>query len=909
MSFGGLTFLAPLTLLGLLLLPLIWWILRVTPPAPKKEIFPPLRILKDVVTDEQTPDSTPLWLLLFRILLGAIIAVALARPILQQNEGINTTRPLTLIIDDSWDAAPNWAAMTKEATAKIADARRKNVNVMLVTTAQPDEAIKFAPAQDAIRAIKGLRPKALPPQRARVAKLISKIDISKSDAVWLSSGVDFGQADELAQALKPANQTLRLDPLSELSVVMPSELRETADGFSTSWQRVDANGLRTSEVIASAADGRVIGRADLSFAPGSNSAEAKFILPAELRARISALRVNNVNSAGAVKLLDDSWGRPLIGVVTPAKDTVSPLLSEPFYTKSALSPFADIFEGALDDLLPLEPSIIIMPDVARTITEPLKDYVDNGGLLIRFAGEKLAERPDGLLPVALRGGGRALGGALTWEDPQRLAPFANESPFFGLAVPDDITVNRQVMAEPGIETDTKTWARLEDGSPIVTSAVRGSGRIVLFHVTAGPQWSNLPVGGLYVEMLRRILPLARAARSNDVNATGDWVAERVLSGFGRLESPPIDAASLADETFAETKITPQTLPGFYRQGSRRQALNTINEPGALKAIGAQSGLTLGAYGKTKDRTLGGILLGIALAMLALDALFALLASGRLSYLIPRIGKAAAGLIIASFFFAAPQESLAQDRNLGPATALHLGYIKTGDSRIDRMSDAALESLSTQLTARTTIEPEGARGLNPETDDLVFYPFLYWPVTRDAQALSEKANANLNAYMAGGGTIVFDTQDEGERTLRGSAPHPGLTTLTQGLDVPSLTQLPENHVMTKSFYLLQSFPGRWANGPVWVDKNTQGQARDGVSSVILTSNDWAAGWALDEDGNDLAELEKDIPRQREFAMRSGVNLAMYALSGNYKADQVHAAALIERLGGAKAAPRDLGKETP
>ena len=186
MSFGGLTFLAPLTLFGLLLLPLIWWILRVTPPAPKKQIFPPLRILKDVVTDEQTPDSTPLWLLLFRIVLSAIIAVALARPILQQNEGI-TTRPLTLIIDDSWDAAPNWAAMTKEASAKIADSRRKNVEVMLVTTAQPDEAIKFAPAQDALRAIKRLRPKALPPQREAAAKLISKIDISKSDAVWLSS--------------------------------------------------------------------------------------------------------------------------------------------------------------------------------------------------------------------------------------------------------------------------------------------------------------------------------------------------------------------------------------------------------------------------------------------------------------------------------------------------------------------------------------------------------------------------------------------------------------------------------------------------------------------------------------------------------------------------------------------------
>ena len=527
---------------------------------------------------------------------------------------------------------------------------------------------------------------------------------------------------------------------------------------------------------------------------------------------------------------------------------------------------------------------------------------------MRFAGEKLAERPDELLPVALRSGGRALGGALTWEDPQRLAPFTTESPFFGLDISDEITVNRQVMAEPGIETDTKTWARLEDGSPIVTSDSRKLGRVVLFHVTAGPDWSNLPLGGLYVNMLRRILPLARSTPSQTQDSSGDWVAERVLNGFGRLESPPIEAASIADADFADVPISAQNPPGYYRQGSRRQALNTVRNPETLSSIGSQSGVTTADYGLTEDRTLGGWLLGIALFMLALDAFFALAASGRLAYLKPRL-KAGAAILIIGAFCSVSYDSVAQDRNLTAATTLHLGYVLTGNGRIDDMSDAAMEGLATQLTARTTIEPAGATGVNPETDDLVFYPFLYWPVTRDAAPLSDKANENLNAYMAGGGTLVFDTQDEGDRVLRGNAPHPGLTAITEKLDVPALIQLPEDHVMTKSFYLLQNFPGRWANGAVWVDKNTQGVARDGVSSVILTSNDWAAGWALDADGNELTELEKDIPRQREMAMRSGVNLAMYALSGNYKADQVHAAALIERLGRTVNEPRDLGSDEP
>ena len=905
MTLGPITFLAPLVLLGLLALPIIWWILRVTPPSPKKETFPPLRILKDVVTEEETPDSTPLWLLLFRILLGAILAIALARPILQQTEGI-TTRPLTLIIDDGWDAAPNWTNVIREAEAKITDARRKNVDVLLMTTITPSTDAKFKPAEDALKAVKSLRPKALPSNRETLAKVLDNADISSSEVVWLSSGVNFGQADALSNVLKTAAKAVRLDPIGEASIIMPGEIRETPDGFKSVWHRPNSSGLRNLEIIASGKDGRVIGRADISFTPGASRAEAEFKLPSELRSRVSTLRANGVSSAGSVTLLDDSWGRPLIGVVTPPKDIANPLLSEPFYTKTALTPYADIFEGTLEDLLPLSPSVIIMPDIARTINKDIKEYVETGGLLLRFAGEKLAERPDELLPVVLRSGGRALGGALTWEDPQRLATFTTESPFFSLAIPDDITVKRQVMAEPGIETDTKTWARLEDGSPVVTSSTQGLGRIVLFHVTAGPEWSNLPVGGLYVNMLRRILPLARAAPSRNQDSSGDWVAERVLNGFGRLETPPIESASIPEAGFADIKISPQHLPGLYRQGARRRALNTIKVPQDLKAIGSQSGISISDYGRTKDRTIGGLLLGAALLMLALDALFALMSSGRLSYLKPKLSRGLATLLIASFIVM-PLDTSAQDKNLEAATALHLAYIKTGNGRLDRMSEVALESLARQLTIRTTIEPEGAKGINPETDDLVFYPFLYWPVTRDAQPLSDKANANLNSYMAGGGTIVFDTQDEGDRVLRGSEPHPGLTVLTEKLDIPALTKTPEDHVLTKSFYLIQTYPGRWANGAVWVDRDTNGAARDGVSSVILTSNDWAAGWALDEDGNELAEIEKDIPRQREMSIRAGVNVAMYALSGNYKADQVHAAALIERLGRQNRKPRDLGTD--
>jgi len=846
LALGPVTFLAPMALLGLLLLPLIWWVLRVTPPQPKKADFPPLQILADVMTEEETPNSTPLWLLLFRLLLATLLAVALAQPILG-GKSEQTNQPLVLVIDDGWDAAANWSNVLKEAEARITKARRANVDVLMLTSTSVEETKGFVPAQEALMRIKTLSPKALYPERGKIAQRLAEFDISNAEAVWLSSGLDFGQASQLGQSLKEADMAKHLAPISTSRAILPGFVSETADGFRAEWINPSAD-LRKAEVTAHDRSGTIVARGEINFTPSNKSAEVEFELPADLRNRVAALRIAGIASAGSVKLLDDSWGRPLVGVLTPGKDNASPLLSEPFYAEKALSPYADVFTGTLETLLPLAPSIIIMPDAARIEGEALTDFVETGGLLIRFAGTKLAERSDSLLPVLLRAGDRALGGALTWEEPQTLAPFSRESPFFGLPIPDDIFVNQQVMAEPGAQTDAATWARLQDGAPIVTSNSKGLGRIVLFHVTAGPEWSNLAIGGLYVDMLRRLLPLAN------------------------------------------------------------------NRPEDVSVIKPMSGVTEIAYSGRSERTLGGLLLSLVLIMVAIDVFFSLTSSGRIGYLKPKLARSS--LAIALAFFMVTPDALAQSTNendstfaIDDALSLHLAYVKTGNRDIDALTEAGLETLVLALTQRTTIEPSGVRGVNPETDPLIFYPFLYYAVERDAQPLSDTAASALNAYMASGGTIVFDTRDQGDRALLGTNTHPGLTAITSSLDIPQIGPVPEDHVINKAFYLIDSYPGRWANGTVWVDKDRNGTARDGVTSVIIGANDWAAAWAIDNGGQGLITLERDMPRQREFAMRFGVNLAMYTLSGNYKSDQVHAAALIERIGTRDRLPQNLGRELP
>jgi hypothetical protein len=163
-------------------------------------------------------------------------------------------------------------------------------------------------------------------------------------------------------------------------------------------------------------------------------------------------------------------------------------------------------------------------------------------------------------------------------------------------------------------------------------------------------------------------------------------------------------------------------------------------------------------------------------------------------------------------------------------------------------------------------------------------------------------------MKQGGMIIFDTRDFGQGvpfgfSMRGSDGGTALQRLLGRLDIPRLEPVPEDHVLTKSFYLLRSFPGRWDGGQLWVeagmndslDEGRKARRADGVSSILVTSNDFAAAWAMDDRGRPLYPTVPGGESQREMAYRTGINIVMYALTGNYKADQVHVPALLERLG--------------
>jgi hypothetical protein len=923
LTIGSLGIAAPWMLLGLIALPVIWWLLRVTPPAPHRVVFPAIRLLFGLRQTEESSARTPWWLMALRLLIAALIVLALADPILNPGSRLRGDGPLLLVIDDDWSAAPNWQDRLVTVDDILGQAERQRRPVALLTTAPHADGTLpritgLMPADEAKGLVDGLAPKPWrADHRAALDALVELPFPLPAEVVWLSNGIaeagnsvtrDMGERMSIIGPLtvitdEPARRAVVLDPPAGIGATLQLQIRRPGGAASTA--AVDV------QVRASGDQGQLLDRIPARFEAGASEATATFDLPPETRNRIVRLEIEGERSAASVVLLDERWRRRPVGLVSGgAIESQQPLLSDVFYLDRALEPFSEVKRGTLGELLENRYAVIALADVGQVVAADrpaLESWLENGGVLVRFAGPKLADTSDDLLPVRLRSGTRLLGGALTWSTPAKLGAFPEGSPFAGLPLPDEIRVLRQVLAEPDLDLSGKTWARLEDGTPLVTAARRGNGWLVLFHVTANTEWSDLPLSGLFVEMLRRMVGLSQGVAGTQSAATIPPLA--TLDGLGRLGTPPAGTLAATSEVFDEGRVGPSHPPGYYGTQDSRRALNLAAALGRYESLDALPGSpTRATYAASGELNLLPWLLLVATLMILIDMVASFILRGQLR--LRRIG--AAGLVLVALVSLAtvPRDARAQTDQANDAIALsatletRLAYVITGNAQVDGMSEAGMLGLSDVLRRRTAIEPGDPIGVDVETDELVFYPLLYWPIDPSQRDLSDAALARIDSFMKTGGTIVFDTRDQQNVELnattfsRGpSSDGPGVRRLREllgKLDMPPLSPVPEDHVLTKAFYLMRDFPGRYAGGVVWVE-NEAGAANDGVSSIIVGSNDWASAWAIDAEGRYLASPVPGGTQQREMAFRFGVNLVMYAYTGNYKADQVHVPAILERLG--------------
>lgn len=638
LTLGPLGFAAPWVLVAALALPALWFLLRAVPPRPREIVFPGTALLVGLADPTPVSQRTPWWLLMLRLAAVAAAILALAGPVWRPAPRAAGDGPLLVLMDAGWAAAPGWSQAQARAqdTLSAAESAGRPVALWLADgQGGRGDGPVFAEAATAIASLRAAVPQ--PWQTRYPADPAAFLAGAPQgfQTLWLADGLDHPGRGPLLAALAGRGAVTVVPPQRILRslALAPGEaaaltLAVTAPG-------------PLPQILALGPDPQGVPRELARLTPpdpeGATRVTVPIDLPPELRNRVTRFVIEGEASAGAVVMADDRVRRRKVALVGDARATEGQALLSPLhYLRQALASSADVIEGGLSDVLPAAPDVILLVDVPPGAeTAALSDWVQTGGLLIRFAGPRLAASPDlaadALLPVRLRPGGRDAGGALSWGDPRGLAPFSADGPFAGLAIPPDVTVRAQLLPEPDPDLPARTLAALSDGTPLVTRAAQGDGQIVLIHTTANAEWSNLALSGLFVGMLDRLVQTAgrQALAVSDTAEAPHWTAETVIDGFGRPQPPgalaPVPAAAFADGP------GPGAPAGVYAAGERRAALNA----GGPMAVATWPGAVVETGATQPGRRLGGVLLALAAAMLAADALGSAAIAGR------RRGRAAA----------------------------------------------------------------------------------------------------------------------------------------------------------------------------------------------------------------------------------------------------------------------------
>jgi hypothetical protein len=888
---ANLVFMNGWALAAMAALPLLWYLLRVTPPAPRRVQIPSARFLEGLIPENQTATHTPWWILFLRMLTAALVLAALAHPVYNPAELLPPAPSIRIVIDNSWAAARTWDDEMKAAEDILTRAGREKKEIYLLTTAPApgkDESESFGPmsAAQALSVLKGLKPQPWSAANAQIAKkLQEEARQNNIYSFWLSHGLDEGGGKTLADILSRQGGLRVFAPSENYTPLLLSSVTKTGIKFDATL--IAAHVLSPGAPLflqAVSESGQILDRQAVKIGKDEQTATATFSIPGTLHNQVSQIRIEGQKGAGALYILDNRFERRLVGIAGTAEDNeTKPFIEDIYYLKRALEPYADIESGNITDILKKKPAMIILPDIGAMPAETLgalEQWVRKGGLLLRFAGPNMTQAAGGsfLVPVPLRAGERTLEGTLSWKKPAKLAPFADTSPFYGITLHEDLAVRRQILADPTQDLEEKTWAALDDGTPLITADRLGDGLLVMVHTGATPEWSDLALSGVYVEILQRLAAMAGNFKDTDKNTGGVLQPLRVYDGFGASHAPESWVMPLQPGNTTTNSTHP---PGLYGDSGVQTALNLGDHVARIKALDIPSD----SYGGQRELDLRAPLLCAALLLLLADWLIMTVMAIGLQ------GFARLSCFALVFFSVSAQAQSIDD--IKYADGLYLAYIRSGDAALDALSQKGLENLRDVLIRRTSAEPDGVVGLDPETDTLVFFPLLYWPISDNQKDLSATALQKIQHYIDHGGTILFDTRETGTalHSLNRGGNSETLRRLIGGLNIPPLEPIPKDHVLARSFYLIESFPGRYDTGALWVETNST-RGRDGVSSVIIGTNDWAGAWAADRGAH--ATLNGGTHSQ-ELSYRFGINVVMYALTGNYKADQVHVPHILERLG--------------
>lgn len=912
---------SPLYLLFLLLLPALWWLIRALPPRPKEQIFPPTFLLSQLRPQQNDAANIPLWLLILRICALTCLIITFSGPVIlpAQQKDISGQK-LVLIVDNGWASYAHWNDRLKSLQALAESSIRSHGHVTILLTARNENGEWPTPItpmqQEELQTfLLKIHPQNWSVDRLALAQHLSSPEMTallhNAHVIFLSDSLKEGHEDALDAPLSLADNVEDIRwPSCDIITLRP--LPKTKN------EKFIAETLPGCASIPISLQG-------LNLSPNGHfntiyhwnaqtNRPFKASLPHELSLPLNALKIEHIPAPEGIYLLNATQNQASIGLIHLTGDN-EPLTGSAFYLARAIKNFNTLQINDLPHLLKESLSLLIAPD--GTITDKNKkdilEWVQKGGMLLRFSGPLLAQEniaddinaQENLIPVPLLHGQRQLGGAMSWGKAQKLARFSSSSPFSGLNIPQDITISKQILAQPSNDLEEHVWAELEDGTPLITARQEGAGMIVLFHITPTANWSNLVLSELFPEMLERLSQraalLAHHSEDEETMSFNNFPAWRILDHNAALHLPSSTLTPLPAKAHLIT-LSPFLQAGYYGTQTQRIPLNLTSSSAPHLQIEPLLGSARTPEHLQIEYPLGPLMTEIALALLLIDGVLSLKRAGALSRFLKQntMMMIIAGTLFYGFsspLWAATSEiSTGNIPNNVPVSSLEtkLAYISSPNAETNHILQEGLDGLSQFINQRSTTHLGKSVPVILGKDMLVFYPVLYWAIEPDTSLTPSQSDA-LNDYMKHGGLLIIDKM--GANSLldgeNGTATQEALEKASQNLDIPPLKEITDQDVLSHSFYLLKHFPGRIDGQKTYITRSGNDDGDD-VSPVIIGNSDWAHAWAVDQNGEHPFAVLPGGEEQRMLAYRTGMNIVIYALTGNYKNDQKRYPEMLKRL---------------
>jgi len=893
-------------LLGLLALPLVFFIVKLFPPTPKKFFFSSFFLINKIEKVSVTKKKFPLWLIIFRIILITLIILFFCKPYLNISENKNSTETVKnyiIVADIGWSISKEWDKFKNIVNAISIEAEKQNKKIIFYhsNSKNYNKPKVFETTQSINQYLNKINPVPWQFENSNFKEIIKQNNnFENNKTFFIYSKFDRKNYNEQIKDLdfiyKKVKNKILIDPVESIIYLKNVSISKESVIFEVSRHAQSKIPTEFSVRITSI-NNQIVFKKKFVLEQNQTIFYFNEKFPLKVLNQIHKIEIVEQNHAGAKYYFDDYSKKKKIGLYTEnTQYRENFLLSPLYYLEKSLEKDNILKVGNLDQLIKFDCSVIIIPDKGKIPKKDhlkLNNWLTKGGTIIRFASTKLANNSISFLPASnLLMAVRNLGGPLIMEEALKISPFKKTSIFHGLPVPKDITFKKQLIIDSN-NNNLLIAASLSDNTPLVSLGNIEKGKVFLFHITANNDWSNLPLSSLFSEMLQRIILLSEKKITKSVKSLS---LTKEINGYGNLNNT-LKNSILKDAALLK-KITPSEnyLPGIYENNELTVALNLsdkIVDKNFKNSFDKNYEILTNFKKQILD--LRPILIKIILFMFIIDMLISMILKSNFNFISSFYkNKNLLSLFFLLMFFL--NSNVIYSENFSKDT--FLAYVKTNDKKLNAISNSGLNTIKNLLKTRTSISPVAIIEIDIIKDPLYSIPFLYWPLPEDLIELDVKTITKIKNYLANGGMILFDVIGFSRESFNlDNNKFKSIKDFLSSIEAADLTPIPKNHTLTKSFYLLKKFPGRWDNKNLLVE-NSSLELNDGVNSVILGFNDWASAWALDSNNDPLFSVVPGGERQREASYRFGINITMYALTGNYKSDQIHYKSILNRLNNAR-----------